>query len=71
MSSGKGREHVQDMDGTCMREAVGASWCQRPRNINLFSSLIKLFHVCVCVCVCVCYYKAVRVGGEESGGHVL
>jgi hypothetical protein len=31
--------------------------------------------LCVCVCVCVyycrTYYKAVRVGEEESGGHVL
>jgi hypothetical protein len=29
--------------------------------------------MCVCVCVYYCstYYKAVRVGGRDSGGHVL
>jgi len=27
--------------------------------------------VCVCVYYCRTYYKAVRVGEEESGGHVL
>jgi hypothetical protein len=26
---------------------------------------------CVCVYYCRTYYKAVRVGEEESGGHVL
>ena len=28
-------------------------------------------HVCVCVYYCRTFYKAVRVGEEESGGHVL
>jgi hypothetical protein len=34
-----------------------------------------LFHtgcaVCVCLNYCSTYYKAVRVGGRDSGGHVL
>ena len=34
---------------------------------------IFLVRVCECVCVyyCSAYYKAVRVGGGDSGGHVL
>jgi hypothetical protein len=31
----------------------------------------QLEYVYVCVLYCRTYYKAVRVGGEESGGHVL
>jgi len=33
----------------------------------------RVCFMCVCVCVYYCrtFYKAVRVGEEESGGHVL
>jgi len=44
-----------------------------PRSLLLssFTEINALVCVCVCVYYCRTYYKAVRVGEEDSGGHVL
>jgi hypothetical protein len=45
-----------------------------PPHVNSFvlgPAVINTHPTCVCVYYCRTYYKAVRVGEEESGGHVL
>ena len=43
----------------------------RSRSRTIRSALCIVHSMCVCVYYCRTYYKAVRVGEEESGGHVL